>query len=87
MTTVELYDVLITAFGVGVSRSAQEKRSLRAAGGFLVAIGAVGLVFTPFTPFAPMHVRGAEQRLTDRMHIVFTSVTSAADQELPCDAH
>ena len=66
------YDVLIAAFGVGVSRSAQEKRSLRAAGGFLVGIGVVGLVFTPF---APMHMRGAEQTLTDTMHIVLTSVT------------
>lgn len=66
------YDVLIATFGCGVWRSAQANRSLRAAGGLLVGIGAVGLVFTPFVP---MHMRGTAQTTTDTMHIVLTSVT------------
>lgn len=65
------YDVLVIAFGLGVWWSAGRKRALRFTGGLLVGIGAVGLVTTPFFP---MHLRGAEETLTDTMHIALTMV-------------
>jgi NO-binding membrane sensor protein with MHYT domain len=66
------YGVLIAAFGLGVWKAANGKRSVRATGGLLIGIGVVGLVATPF---APMHMRGAAGTLTDAMHIILTSVT------------
>lgn len=68
------YGVLIAAFGCGVWKSANGKRSVRATGGLLIGIGVVGLVATPL---APMHMRGAASTLTDAMHIVLTTVTVA----------
>src|SRR5918994_4074571 len=55
------YTVLV-AFGVGVWRSAPLNRRLRVAGGALVAIGVLSLFAVPF---ASMHVREAEESLTD----------------------
>jgi hypothetical protein len=66
------YDVLLTAFGVGVFwGSAGRKRALRFTGALLVGIGVLG----PAWHFFPMHLRGAERTLTDTMHIVLGSVT------------
>jgi hypothetical protein len=59
------YTVLI-GFGVGVWRSARLNRRLRVAGGALVAIGVLSLFAVPF---ASMHVREAEESLTDTLHV------------------
>jgi len=56
---------------LGVCGSASGKRTLRVAGALLVGIAIVDLV-APFV--APMHLRGAQQTLTDTMHIVLASV-------------
>jgi hypothetical protein len=64
-----VYTLLVAAFGAGVWLSAGRNRPLSVIGGLMIAHGVVGL----FWP--PMHVRGAEQTLTDTMHIVFTMVT------------
>jgi hypothetical protein len=67
------YNLLVLAFAVGVWASAGSKRALRITAGLLAAYGAVGFVGLFF---APMHARGVEatMTLTDRMHIVVTSV-------------
>lgn len=65
------YQVLITAFGVGVWTSAAQNRSLRIAGCFLVAYGLIG--FT--APFASVHLRGQPGSLSDTLHIILTAVT------------
>jgi hypothetical protein len=62
-----VYTLLVTAFGWGVR--AGPDRSLRIAGGLLMAYGIIG-VFWP-----PMHLRGTESTLTDTLHIVWTIVT------------
>jgi hypothetical protein len=59
------YALLTTAFSLGVLASAGRNRSLRVAGGVLVAQSLVSL----FWP--PMHLRGTEPTLTDTMHIAF----------------
>jgi hypothetical protein len=66
------YNLLVTAFAVGVWASAGRKRALRVTAGLLVAYTVAGvmgsLVF-------PMHSRGqSTMTLTDTMHIVATSV-------------
>lgn len=48
-----LWEVLILAFGLGVWASAGGKRTLRIAGGLLVAYSLLGLTW----PFASMHQR------------------------------
>lgn len=58
---------LLVAFGVGVWRSAPGNRRLRVVGAALVVFGVLALWAVPF---ASMHVRGAEQSLTDTMHLV-----------------
>lgn len=65
------YTLLVTAFGLGVWKSAGRNRSLRVVGVLLVSYGALGV----FWAFAPMHLRGAEFTLTDSMHIVLGAVT------------
>lgn len=64
-----VYTLLLSAFGAGVRLSAGRDRPLRVVGGLMIVQGVVGL----FWP--PMHQRGAEQTLTDALHIVFTAVT------------
>ncbi len=63
------------AFGVGVWKSAGQKRVLRFSGASLVGVGLVGFVTGLFSP---MHMRedlrGAERKLTDTMHLVLTGV-------------
>ena len=62
---------VLAAFGVGVWRSAAGHRSLRVAGGAVTVIG----VLSWFTvPLMPMHVRGAEQSLTDTLHVAQLAV-------------
>lgn len=62
---------LLVAFGVGVWRAAAADRRLRTAAGGLIAVG----VFAWFgVPFAAMHVREAEETLTDTLHVVQLAV-------------
>src|SRR5689334_24904528 len=49
------YTLLVTAFGLGVWKSASRTRALRIAGGLIVAYGGLGVAW----PFAPMHLREA----------------------------
>ena len=57
----------LVAFGVGVWRSAAVNRRLRLVGGALVVIGVLSVWAVPF---ASMHVREAEESLTDTLHLV-----------------
>jgi hypothetical protein len=70
-----IYTVLITAFGIGVWKSAGRNRALRVAGGFILAHGSLGLLW----PFAPMHQRevlaAGGGTLSDTMHQVLAAVT------------
>lgn len=70
-----LYELLIIAFALGVWASAGERRSLRIAGGLLLAYGLLGVAW----PFAAMHQRevlatGGET-LADTAHLVLAGVT------------
>jgi hypothetical protein len=67
-----LYTVLVTAFGLGVWRSAGGKRSLRVVGGALVVYALVSLVWPQFFPEDLTAPVGA---FTNTMHIVLTIVT------------
>jgi uncharacterized protein DUF998 len=48
-----IYTVLITAFGIGVWKSAGRNRALQVVGGLILAHASLGLLW----PFAPMHQR------------------------------
>jgi hypothetical protein len=65
------YSLLVTAFGLGVWRSARSSRPLRVVGGLMVAYGVISLAW----PLAPMHLRGEGFTFTDTMHIVLAAVT------------
>lgn len=45
---IVIYEVLLIAFGIGVWRSAHNKRALRVTSGLVIAFGAVGLASFPF---------------------------------------
>ena len=67
---------LMVAFGVGVWRAARGRRSLRVAGGFLVACGLVGLLSLPFPMTSrALLVAGAAVPGNDVGHIALTAVT------------
>jgi hypothetical protein len=70
-----VYTVLVTAFGCGVRQSPGRIRSLRIAGGLIIADGSLGLLW----PFAPMHLRevlaAGGSTLSDTLHIVLSGVT------------
>lgn len=59
--------LLLTAFGVGVWRSASERRGVRVAG---ILIGALGVLALAVGQFVPMRPRGTEQGLTGALHLV-----------------
>lgn len=63
--------VLLIAFGVGIWRSAAGNRRLRVAGGLLAGVGVLSL---GAVPFASLHVRRAEQGLSDTLHLVLGMV-------------
>lgn len=65
--------VLLTAFGVGVWRAAVANRRLRIAAGGLVTLGILGCFGVPFFP---MHVREAEETLTDTLHVAQLAVAA-----------
>lgn len=66
--------LLLTAFGVGVWRSARGRGGLRVAGGLLVALGVMALTVGQLVP---MRMRGAEQGLTGLLHLVEGAVAVA----------
>lgn len=63
----------VTAFGVGVWRLAVADRKLRVAAGGLVTLGVLGCFGVPFFP---MHVREAEETLTDTLHVAQLAVAA-----------
>ena len=71
-SVIILHGLLVSAFGVGVWRSA-DRRSLRVAGLSLVGAGMVGL--PTHTVFA-MSSRGMEPGLNDTMHIALSALFS-----------
>ena len=66
-----IYGLLILSFGIGVWRSAGQKRVLRVAAALIVAKEIIGVLVTLF---APIHMRGVAGNLSDTMHAVFTAV-------------
>jgi hypothetical protein len=66
-----LFNPLLIVFGIGVWRSAGEKRTLRITGILLAIWGALGFVWL----FFPMHLRGSIGSATDTMHLVMAGVT------------
>jgi hypothetical protein len=70
-----IYTLLITAFGVGVWRSASENRAVRIVGGLILAYGSLGLLW----PFAPMHQRevlaAGGGTPSDTLHQVLAALT------------
>ena len=61
----------LVAFGVGIWRSAAANRRLRVAGGGLIALGVLAWFGVPFMP---LHVREAEESLTDTLHVAQLAV-------------
>lgn len=59
--------VLFTAFGVGVWKSAGNRRGLRVAAGLLVGFGILALTVGQF---AAMRPRGTEQGLSGALHLI-----------------
>jgi len=70
-----VYTVLVTAFGLGVWKSAGRVRALRMVGGLILTYGSLGLLW----PFAPMHLRetlaAGGSTLSDTMHLVLGGAT------------
>jgi hypothetical protein len=67
--------MLITAFGIGVWKSAGRTRAVRTVGGLILAYASLGL----FWPFAPMHQRevlaAGGGTLSDTLHVALGAVT------------
>ena len=70
-----IYTVLITAFGIGVWKSAGGNRALQVVGGLILAHASLGLLW----PFAPMHQRdvlaAGGGTPSDTLHQVLAAVT------------
>jgi hypothetical protein len=70
-----IYTVLITAFGVGVWRSARRNRAVRLVGGLVLGYASLGLLW----PFAAMHPRevlaAGGGTFGDTLHVVLGAVT------------
>ena len=70
-----IYTVLVTAFGIGVWRSAGGNRAVRIIGGLILAYASLGLLW----PFAAMHQRevlaAGGGTLSDTLHVVLGAVT------------
>jgi hypothetical protein len=70
-----IYTGLVTAFGLGLWRSARRQRYMRILGGLVLAYASLGLLW----PFAAMHQRevlaAGGGTLSDTMHVVLGSVT------------
>jgi hypothetical protein len=70
-----IYTVLITAFGIGVVRTAGPRRAVRIVGRLILAYASLGLLW----PFVPMHQRDVLAvgggTLSDWLHQVLAGVT------------
>jgi len=70
-----IYTVLVTAFGVGVWKSAGGNRAVRSVGALILAYASLGLLW----PFAAMHQRdllaAGGGTLSDTLHVVLGAVT------------
>jgi hypothetical protein len=70
-----IYTLLITAFGIGVRKSAGRNRAVRLVGGLMLAYASLGLLW----PFAAMHQRevlaAGGGTLSDTLHVVLGAVT------------
>lgn len=66
-----IYNVLVIAFGFGISATANRKRALHFSGILLIGYGIVGQVALLFFP---VHLRGAEKTISDTMHVILTMV-------------
>ena len=71
LTMIFLFNPLLVAFGIGVWKSAGEKRSLRITGILLSIWGALGYVWLLF----PMHMRGEIGSATDTGHLIMAGIT------------
>jgi hypothetical protein len=70
-----LFTLLLIAFGVGVWRSAEGRRSLRIAGALVVAHGAMSVLWI-FAPMSDRDVIAAGQATSaDSMHLVLSAAT------------
>lgn len=67
-----IYTLLVTAFGWGVLKSAQHKRSLRIAGLLLIIYGLIGVVWPPMHQREVLAAGGGT--LSDTLHIAITFV-------------
>ena len=65
---MNVYNLLVIAFGVGVWLVAGSQRSLRVTGALVTIYGVLSAV----GPYVPMHVRGTGTSLTDLLHVVCT---------------
>lgn len=65
-----IYDVLLLAFGVGVLKISNRKRTLRLTGILLITHTVLAMAST----FFPMNLRGAAMTISDTMHIIFYSI-------------
>lgn len=66
--------LLLTAFAVGVWKSARDRHRLRVAAGFLIALGVLALTVGQF---AAMRPRGTEQGLSGALHLIEGAVAMA----------
>jgi hypothetical protein len=70
-----IYTVLITAFGIGVWKSASGNGAVRTVGSLILAYASLGFLW----PFAPMHQRdvlaAGGGTLSDTLHVVLGAVT------------
>src|SRR5688572_24680380 len=70
-----IYTVLVTAFGIGVWKSAGRNRAVRSVGGLILAYASLGLLW----PFAAMHQRevlaAGGGTLSDTLHVLLGAVT------------
>jgi Protein of unknown function (DUF998) len=71
ITMTFLFNPLLIAFGIGVWKVADQKRTLQLTGILLSIWGLLGFVWLLF----PMHLRGAIGSATDTMHLVMAGVT------------
>ena len=69
-----VYTVFVVAFGWGIWISAEEKRTLRIAGGLMIAYATFGLFWPPMHQREVLAAGGGT--LTDTLHIVWTMVTA-----------
>jgi hypothetical protein len=70
-----IYTVLVTAFGIGVWKSAGGNRAVRIVGGLILAYASLGILW----PFAAMHQRevlaAGGGTLSDTLHVLLGAVT------------